>query len=88
MSQASDQSLFWDLLSHQPPLQQQLAKVSLGSLVMRIEGARLGRFTSRIRCGFDRWLLATTRVGKADVVTRAEELSSANSALEQRYVLD
>lgn len=83
--QASDQSLFWDLLQHQPPLQQSLAKVSLGSLVKRLDSARLGTLASAVRGAFDRWLIGAVRAGKRDVTARVDELISNNGALEQRY---
>ena len=83
--QASDQSLFWDLLQHQPPLQQSLAKVSLGSLVKRLDNVRLGTLASAVRGAFDRWLIGTVRAAKRDVTARVEELTSNNGALEQRY---
>lgn len=82
--QASDLSLFWDLLAHQPTLQQSLAKVSLASLTMRLDAVRRGRFTSATRAAFDRWTLHSVRVGKQDMATRVEEVTTANAALEQR----
>ena len=85
---AVDQSLFWDLVLHQSPLHQSLAKVSLGSLVKRLEACRIGRFASLMRGAFDRWSLAVIRITKAESVTRADELLNSNAALEQRYSSD
>jgi hypothetical protein len=83
-NQAADQSLFWDLLSHQPPLQQSLARVSVGSLVHRLDAARTGRFTSAVRGAFDRWVRAAGAATGTQASARADELTAANAALELR----